>query len=85
MKIGIIGAGKVGCSIGKYLTEHGFSVAGYCSKSKKAWKRPRLLQIQKHMILWYRTSGREHDSFSYHAGWCVGKCVERTEKRINTK
>ena len=27
MKIGIIGAGKVGCSIGKYLTEHGFSVA----------------------------------------------------------
>lgn len=35
MKIGIIGAGKVGCSIGKYLTEHGFSVAGYCSKSKK--------------------------------------------------
>ena len=36
MKIGIIGAGKVGCSIGKYLTEHGFSVAGYCSKSKKS-------------------------------------------------
>ena len=36
MKIGIIGAGKVGCSIGKYLKEHGFSVAGYCSKSKKS-------------------------------------------------
>ena len=36
MKIGIIGAGKVGCSIGKYLTEHGFSVAGYCSKSRKS-------------------------------------------------
>lgn len=52
MKIGIIGAGKVGCSIGKYLKEHDFSVAGYCSKSKKAWKRPRLLQTQKHMILW---------------------------------
>ncbi len=29
-------------------------------------------------------TAREHDSFSYHAGWCVGKCVERTEK-INTK
>ena len=36
MKIGIIGAGKVGCSIGKYLKEHCFSVAGYCSKSKKS-------------------------------------------------
>lgn len=36
MKIGIIGAGKVGCSIGKYLKEHDFSVAGYCSKSKKS-------------------------------------------------
>ena len=36
MKIGIIGAGKVGCSIGKYLKKHDFSVAGYCSKSKKS-------------------------------------------------
>ena len=52
MKIGIIGAGKVGCSIGKYLTEHGFSVAGYCSKSKKSVEEAATLQIQKHMILW---------------------------------
>lgn len=36
MKIGIIGAGRVGCSIGKYLVEQGFAVAGYYSKSKKS-------------------------------------------------
>ena len=66
MKIGIIGAGKVGCSIGKYLKKHDFSVAGYCSKSKK--------------------SVEEAATFTNtNAGWCVEKCVERTEKRINTK
>ncbi len=30
-KIGIIGAGKVGCSLGKYLTDRGKTVAGYYS------------------------------------------------------
>lgn len=32
MGIGIIGAGKVGCSIGKYMRECGLPVAGYFSK-----------------------------------------------------
>lgn len=32
MKIGIIGAGKVGCSMGKYMKEHGLAVAGYFSR-----------------------------------------------------
>lgn len=36
MKIGIVGAGRVGCSLGKYLTEQGQAVAGYFSKSKKS-------------------------------------------------
>ncbi len=36
MVIGIIGAGKVGCSIGKYLKEHGITVAGYSSKTKES-------------------------------------------------
>ena len=29
MKIGFIGAGRVGCSIGKYLKESGLHIAGY--------------------------------------------------------
>lgn len=33
MQIGIIGAGKVGCSIGKYLKKAGIPVIGYFSKS----------------------------------------------------
>lgn len=32
MKIGIIGAGRVGCSLGKYMVEQGLPVAGYFSK-----------------------------------------------------
>ena len=36
MQIGIVGAGKVGCSIGKYLAEHGIPVAGYSSRSKES-------------------------------------------------
>lgn len=36
MEIGILGAGKVGCSIGKYLKEHGVSVAGYSSRTKES-------------------------------------------------
>lgn len=36
MEIGIVGAGKVGCSIGKYLKEHGVSVAGYSSRTKES-------------------------------------------------
>ncbi len=34
MNIGFIGAGKVGVSLGKYLTERGMAVTGYYSKSK---------------------------------------------------
>ena len=33
MKIGFVGAGKVGFSLGKYMTEHGVSVSGYYSKN----------------------------------------------------
>ncbi len=36
MQIGIIGAGKVGCSMGKYMKEHGLPVAGYFSKSARS-------------------------------------------------
>ena len=36
MEIGIVGAGRVGCSIGKYLKEHGAAVAGYYSKSRES-------------------------------------------------
>lgn len=36
MKTGIVGAGKVGCSIGRYLKEHGGQVAGYFSKRKES-------------------------------------------------
>ena len=35
MHIGIIGAGKVGCSIGKYLVDSGISVKGYYSKTRE--------------------------------------------------
>ena len=33
MRIGFIGAGKVGFSLGRYLTEHEYTVTGYYSKS----------------------------------------------------
>src|SRR6056297_767847 len=36
MKVGIIGAGKVGTAFGKFLINHGISVIGYNSRSKKS-------------------------------------------------
>lgn len=36
MDIGIIGAGKVGCSMGKYAMQHRIPVAGYYSKTMKS-------------------------------------------------
>lgn len=36
MDIGIIGAGKVGCSMGKYVVQHRISVLGYYSKTKQS-------------------------------------------------
>lgn len=36
MEIGIIGAGKVGCSMGKYMREHDLSVAGYFSRQRES-------------------------------------------------
>ncbi len=36
MDIGIIGAGKVGCSMGKYARQHWLPVAGYYSKTKQS-------------------------------------------------
>lgn len=38
MKIGIIGAGKVGVTLGKYLGEHGIQVTGFYSKSRQSIK-----------------------------------------------
>ena len=34
--IGFIGAGNVGCSMGKYLKEHGFPISGYYSRTKES-------------------------------------------------
>ena len=36
MKIGFIGAGKVGCSLGKFFAENGVALSGYCSRSEKS-------------------------------------------------
>lgn len=36
MKTGFIGAGKVGCSLGKYLCTHGVKVAGYYDRDTEA-------------------------------------------------
>ena len=36
MVIGIIGAGRVGCSLGKYLSESGVKTAGFYDISKEA-------------------------------------------------
>ena len=36
MQIGIIGAGKVGCSLGRYFVEQGLGVSGYSSKTKES-------------------------------------------------
>ena len=35
MRIGFIGAGRVGFTMGKYLVDHGIDVAGYCSRTKE--------------------------------------------------
>ncbi len=35
-KIGWLGAGKVACSLGKYLKENGLAISGYYSKSKES-------------------------------------------------
>ncbi len=36
MNIGFIGAGRVGCSLGKYFNLHGFFVSGYYSRSRES-------------------------------------------------
>lgn len=38
MKVGFIGAGKVGFSLGKYLKSHGVDVVGYYSKTPESAK-----------------------------------------------
>lgn len=38
MNIGFIGAGKVGCSLGRYFILHGFSISGYYSRSEESAK-----------------------------------------------
>lgn len=36
MKIGIIGAGKVGTTMGKYIADHGGTVIGFCSRTESS-------------------------------------------------
>ncbi len=36
MRIGFVGAGKVGFSLGKYMSEHGVNVSGYYSRSENS-------------------------------------------------
>lgn len=50
MKIGIIGAGRVGCSIGKYLRTKDIELAGYYDVDSAAAKELRSLQGQRALI-----------------------------------
>ena len=56
MQIGIIGAGRVGCSMGKYLVEHGADVLGYVRdimiRMIGRQKKPHNSQRQSVMIRW---------------------------------
>lgn len=36
LKFGFIGAGKVGCTLGKFLSENNYNISGYFSKSDKS-------------------------------------------------
>ncbi len=36
MKIGFIGAGKVGVSLGKYFSENGMEISGYISRTERS-------------------------------------------------
>ncbi len=36
MTIGFIGAGRVGCTLGKYLSEHGVDIAGFYSRTRES-------------------------------------------------
>ena len=36
MNIGFIGAGRVGCTIGRYLADAGKAIEGYYSRSKES-------------------------------------------------
>ena len=51
MKVGFIGAGKVGFSLGKYFKTHGVSVVGYYSKTPESANQQQILQEQKSMAL----------------------------------
>ena len=35
MKIGFYGAGRVGCTLGRYFKDHGLSVTGYYNRTKE--------------------------------------------------
>ncbi len=50
MKIGIIGAGRVGCSIGKYLRTKDIELAGYYDVDLRRLRRLRSLQGQRALI-----------------------------------
>ena len=38
MRIGFIGAGRVGCTFGKYFREHGIEVSGYYNRTAEKAK-----------------------------------------------
>ena len=48
MKIGLIGAGKVGFSMGKYLTERGVNVSGYYSSRSESAKEAAIFTKTKY-------------------------------------
>ena len=50
MKIGFIGAGKVGFSLGKYFTEHGIYVSGYYSRNLNSSKEAAAFTKTKYYI-----------------------------------
>ncbi|QXM07091.1 Rossmann-like and DUF2520 domain-containing protein [Crassaminicella indica] len=50
MKIGFVGAGKVGCAFGTYLKKHGFEIYGYFSKTFASAERAARLTESKAVL-----------------------------------
>ncbi|MGN1313669.1 MAG: hypothetical protein ACI4VG_01490 [Lachnospiraceae bacterium] len=51
MRIGFIGAGKVGFSLGRYFGENDVCVSGYYSRNPKFYGKRQNLQKQRRFIL----------------------------------
>lgn len=50
MKVGFIGAGKVGCTLGKYLCVNGIKITGYYSKSEDSSKAASIFTSSKQYL-----------------------------------